>query len=97
MEKFQIRTIDELCRVVIPVDFRRKLGLQKGDNVSLTHIGTEVVMQRADSDTNALTVCNIDFLGRVILPASIRRQMGWGEKGKIAMYHTGDSIILQSA
>ena len=98
MEKYQSRTVDELGRVVIPFDFRKKLGLKAGDSISLTHTSTEVTMQRAEGNTEPnRALCQVDELGRVGLPANIRQQMGWKERAKIAMHHNDNVIILKSA
>ena len=96
MENNQARTIDELGRLLIPSQLRKELGLQKGDNLALAHIGTEVVMQRTqDGTSTTCPTCQIDFLGRIDLPAEIRQHMGWKEKDKISMRQLGNAIILK--
>lgn len=39
-----IRTLDELSRVVIPVDVRKALGLDKGDKIGITVEGNKIIV-----------------------------------------------------
>ena len=42
------RKVDHLGRVVIPVEFRRLLGIQDGDEVEVTMDGDRLVLARVD-------------------------------------------------
>lgn len=42
------RKVDHLGRVVIPVEFRRLLGIHEGDDVEVTMEGDHLVLARVD-------------------------------------------------
>lgn len=102
MERFSSRTIDELGRIVIHIDLRRLLILETGDKVSLTLVGTLVIMQRVEdcSEDAVGPVCalsTISELGMIKLPAEFRKRLGWEAKEKVALYHTDNMVIMKSA
>ena len=96
MERFSSRTVDELGRLVLHSEIRQRLGLEMGSKVSLTLVGTIVVMQRAEDDSDCETHI-VDDLGRVVLPAELRKTLDWKEEHKVSFFHTDNLIILKSA
>ena len=41
-----IRTLDELGRIVIPVDVRRSVDLEKGDKIGITVEDGKIILQK---------------------------------------------------
>jgi bifunctional DNA-binding transcriptional regulator/antitoxin component of YhaV-PrlF toxin-antitoxin module len=102
MERYSARTIDEVGRLVLHSDLRQRLGLETGDTVSLTVVGTIAIMQRVEdiSEGETWPVCvlsTVNEIGMFELPAELRKWLGWETKDRIAMYHTDDLAILQLA
>ena len=48
MEIKIIRKIDELGRVVIPKDVRQTLGLNSGDEIEISVVGSEVMLKKCE-------------------------------------------------
>jgi len=98
LERYKSRIVDELGRIVIPGELRKELCFDTGDNVSLTVVGTIVILQKAEGGAGAeCNHCQVDELGRVALSTELRQQMGWSEKDTLALYHTDNLMILKSA
>ena len=98
MEQFSGRTLDELGRLSLHGELRQRLGLDTGDKVSLTLVGTIIVLQRIEGDTEpGYAVSQVSDLGVIDLPCEYRQSLGWKEKDKIAMFHTDKMIILKAA
>jgi bifunctional DNA-binding transcriptional regulator/antitoxin component of YhaV-PrlF toxin-antitoxin module len=102
MERYSARTIDEVGRLVLHSDLRQRLGLETGDTVSLTVVGTIAIMQRVEGISEGETgpVCvlsTVNEIGMFELPAELRKWLDWETKDRIAMYHTDDLVILKLA
>ena len=98
MERYSLRTIDELNRIVIHSELRQKLGLETGSNISLQAIDSIVVMRQASAASEQDGyVSQVSDLGMIELPAELRKQMGWRVGEKIALYNTDNLLILKSA
>ena len=98
MERYSSRTVDELGRIALPGDVRKLLELETGNNLSLTIVGTIVILQRVESDTD--TGCchsKANDFGMITLPTEVRQTMDWKEKDKVALYLTDNLVILKSA
>ena len=92
MERYNARKVDDLRRIVLHGDLRRKLGLKEGSKVALTVIDSIVVVQRTDSDG-----CEVSDLGMITIPADIRQKMSWVDGSDVAAYHTDSLLILKTA
>ena len=98
MERFSSRTLDELGRLVLHSELRQMLGLDTGDKVSLTLVGTIVILQCTEGDIEpGYAVSQVSDLGVIDLPREYRETLGWKEKDKIALYHTDNVVILKAA
>ena len=52
MENYVIRQIDELGRVVIPVEIRRECGVNSGDSVCIRFIEDGILISKREWDDN---------------------------------------------
>ncbi len=43
------RKMDNLSRIVLPVEYRRELGIERGGEVEMTLAGDSIVLRKADS------------------------------------------------
>lgn len=48
VERIASRKIDELGRVVIPIDFRKELGIKEKDSVNVYIKGSYIVIEKAE-------------------------------------------------
>ena len=98
MEKYSVRTIDEAGRIALHSDIRKKLNLNTGDEVSLTLVGTILILQRkADASESANAVCQVNNVGMIDLPTELRQKLNWKVLDKVSMYLTDDMVIIKSA
>jgi len=96
MERYNSRGIDDMGKVALPGDIRRKLKLKEGDRLLLTPIDTIAVLQTTKDEPGADSyIYALDDLGRIELPRSTRQMFGWELKSKLAVYNTDNVIILK--
>jgi len=96
MERYSSRAIDEVGRVTIHSELRKKLGLEAGAKISMQAIDTIVILRQTQSNAEDF-VGKISELGMIELPAELRQQMGWKATDRIAVYNTDNLIILKTA
>ena len=92
MERYSSRKMDELGRVVLHGELRKKLGLEKGSKISLTVIDSIVVIQQKDFGD-----CEICDLGIISIPREIRQKFEWIAGSEVAVYHTDSLLLLKTA
>ncbi|MCL2839629.1 MAG: AbrB/MazE/SpoVT family DNA-binding domain-containing protein [Defluviitaleaceae bacterium] len=102
MERYSSRGIDELGRMVLPVEIRTKLNLRANMQVSLTPIDTIVILQRVDGEPIPACTCynytsTLDELHRVTFSHELLSQQGWKAGSTVALYVNDNIIILKSA
>ena len=97
MERYSSRTIDELGRIVLHSELRKKLNMETNDKLCLQLVDTLLVLKKSESKVKEdCNICLIDELGRIILPEEFRAKLYWGKGDKIAVYNTDNIIILKS-
>lgn len=96
MERYNSRALDEMARIVLPSELRKKLGLESGDKLSMTLVDTIIILHQ-DSDATATATCQVSDLGVIELPRELRQKLGWEVKNSIAVYNTDSIIILKLA
>ena len=97
MKKYPPRTIDELGRIPLPMDARKKLNITDHDSLSLTAVSTLLIVQKVNDETKDNCIIRIiDELGRIVLPGELRQEMKWGLQHEIEVYQTDNLMILKS-
>jgi len=91
MERYSARKVDELGRIALHSELRKKLGFEAGVKISLATIGSIAVIQRTDSDG-----CEISELGMFTVPHEIRQKLAWATGSEVAVYHTDALLILKA-
>ena len=94
MERYNNRKIDETGKIVLHSTLREVLKLDKGSKITLSHIGSLVVVGCGEGDG---TTCTVDELGRFELPSEVRKEFGWTTGSEVAVYHTGTQLVLKTA
>ncbi len=86
------RKVDELGRIVLPIEYRAHYSISAGDAVAITATDYDLVLSKASEATeNTKTV---DELGRVVIPAALRKQLNISSKELIAIIPYEDGIHL---
>ena len=77
--KFELkRKIDELGRIVLPIDLRRYYGIESGDTIVLLPVREGIQVAKADyfimNQLPTEMAVTVDELGRFVMPSSFRTQ-----------------------
>lgn len=84
MEKVS-RRIDELGRIVIPIDFRKELDISENDSLTAYVDNNRIILEKARK---------VDGLGRFVIPLTTRKILGIGEKEELEIQVVDNRIIL---
>jgi len=94
VERYSNRKIDETGKIVFHNTLREYLKLEKGSKITLTHVGSLLIVQCGEYNG---TVCTVNELGRFELPSEVRKTLGWTAGSVVAVYHTGTQLVLKTA
>jgi len=102
MERYSAKRIDEMRRMVLPIELRRRLKLDSGKSVFLQRINSMVVMQTleeqyTEENLNPRDDCiilKVDELGRLQFPVKLIKDMGWEIESKVIMYYVDDETVV---
>lgn len=89
-----IRKVDELGRVVIPIDYR-KGKVEDGQTKVAIHQIRDYVIIEILQDQSQETTKKFDELGRVVVNIEIRNELNWKEKDQIEVWNFGRYFILK--
>lgn len=91
-----IKLVDELGRIVIPIEIRKNLKIKEKDKMNIYLENHNIVIEKyiKDEENNTLTR-RVDELGRVVIPIEIRYRLGIKEKDKFEIYVDNNKIILK--
>lgn len=73
-----IRHVDELGRIVIPIEMRRKLNIQEYEALEMFKVNDNVVIKKYDKinvKENKSIIRKIDELGRIVMPKEWRQML----------------------
>lgn len=87
------RKIDELGRLVLPIDHRNHYGITAGDPLLITETGDGILVSKATDYTDEAKI--VDELGRVVIPKRIRESFNLEAKSVLAILATEDGILLK--
>ena len=97
MERYSARGIDDLKRMVLPLEIRQKMGLEADVSyVTLLHVGKIVIMQPIKdegTETEHFT-SKVDKLGRIEVPLELMKELGWKIRDEIALYYVDDGMVI---
>ena len=86
-----VRKIDNLGRITLPVEVRRRYGILTGDRVGL-HLDGNII--RLSKDITGMSR-PVDELGRVALPMEYRKTLGINPGDGVDMWVEGEEICLR--
>lgn len=78
-----LRKIDELGRIVIPIEFRKELKLNENDNIKLS-------INESSFDSN------LDEIGRIKVPLDIRNKYDIKYADELKIYIENGNIVLEN-
>ena len=89
------RKIDELGRLVLPIDYRNHYSISEGDGVVLSLSDNGILVKKdIDFSINTKTV---DALGRILIPKSIRSKLNLEAKSTLEVHPHEEGILLVPA
>lgn len=88
-----IRRVDELGRVVIPVEYRKE-SFKEGEEIYVFRIEDYIILSKSNFDNTAL-IKRIDEAGRVVIKKEFRTDLDWNEKDAISVWSFEDFIIMK--
>lgn len=88
MAKGIVRKIDELGRVVVPIEIRRTTGIDVLMLTDLTINNGVLQLTRGNGR-------RIDELGRYVIPKEIRRRNGWDTGQEMEVYAENGAICIK--
>lgn len=89
------RKIDELGRIVLPIELRRKFGIDDKDKIDIYTENNKIILKKADDSDSAGITRRIDELGRIVLPIELRKNFNIDFKDTIDIYIEDNKIILK--
>ncbi len=95
MKFVSTRKIDELGRVVLPIEIRHFYGLGDGDRVDIRGTEVDIVISKATEDSSSVKM--IDKLGRLVIPKEFRDRLHIKEKDSLAVEPQEDGIHVYPA
>lgn len=87
------RKIDELGRLVLPIDHRNHYGITAGDPLLITETEDGILVRKTTDYTDEVKM--VDELGRVIIPKRIRENFNLEAKSILAILATENGILLK--
>lgn len=89
-----IRKLDELGRVVIPIDYRKSKVEEGKTKVKVFSINEFVIVEILENQLENTTK-KFDELGRVVVNIEIRNSLGWQENDEIEIWSFGRFFLLK--
>lgn len=91
-----IRKVDELGRIVIPIELRSKFGLVENTQIEIFYIKDKIILKKYHQDCVSCGIIRkLDELGRVVIPVELREKFKIFEKDPIEIFVEKDTIILK--
>ena len=87
------RKIDELGRLVLPIDHRNHYGISSGDPLFVIETEDGILVRKATEYTDDVKI--VDELGRIVIPKGIRKAFNLEAKSTLEIHATEDGILLK--
>ena len=92
------RKIDELGRIVLPIDMRNYYEIANGDRVVLLPVREGIQIAKADlfilNKLPSEVVVTVDVLGRIVIPSAIRKQFGFEPKDTMCILPNETCMLM---
>lgn len=93
-----IRRIDDLGRLVFPIEIRRILDIEVGDKMEIYVADNTIVCKKYVPSVSQMAtsiVRPLDVLGRTVIPMELRKMLSLPHKAAMQIFVEGDAIILK--
>ena len=98
MEFEMKRKIDELGRIVLPIDMRTYYEIASGDSVVLLPVREGIQIAKADlfilNQLPKDVTVSVDELGRIVIPAVFRKQFGLEAKDTMCIVPNETCMLM---
>jgi len=94
MERYSTRHIDEVNRITLPIEIRKRLVLETDSIVILQPIGNIVVVQKKNEKKIKYFHSKVNQLGKIEFSDELMRNMNWKHEDGIAIYHVDDGMVI---
>lgn len=88
------RKLDELGRIVVPIEIRKKLGICEGQKLNIFIRNKNIIIGLDTKQENGV-LATIDELGRILIFYQIRQKANVKAGQELNIYTENDEIILQ--
>ena len=79
------RKVDELGRIVIPIEIREQLGIKENDSLTMYIDTKRIILENGKT---------VDALGRIVIPKETRKVLGIEEREELEIEVIDNKIIL---
>lgn len=86
-----VRKIDNLGRITLPIEIRRRYGILTGDRLAINLDGQTIRISKSITGMSR----PVDQLGRVALPMEYRKTLGINPGDGVDMWVEGEEICLR--
>ena len=93
-----IRRIDDLGRLVFPIEIRKILGINEGDKIEIYVAENKIVCRKytgGEGELNTGVVRPVDSLGRTVIPMELRKMLALPQRAQMQIFIDADAIILR--
>lgn len=90
------RKLDNLGRLVVPIEFRRELGFEPKTQVEFMLEDDVIFVQKTVGTVHGLTR-KLDSLGRIIIPSNLRQRLNIADNAAIDISIHEDGVRLRKA
>jgi len=100
-----VRRVDTLGRILVPMEYRKELGLEKDARIEIAVLEDGMLIQAAQKAIGAvaphadgegfLAARRIDNLGRINIPVAARRALGIAFHEELEMFLLRDGLFIR--
>lgn len=96
MNKIMNKTLDELHRVVIPLDLRKSANIETNSTVYMQLVKDKIMISKNIilDKTNPIFETKINELGMIQIPAKLVKDLKFKSNSKINMLLNGSFLVL---
>lgn len=92
-----VRRIDDLGRLVFPIEIRKILNIDTGDKIEIYTSDNKIFCKKYLPELGQAAVGVVrplDSLGRTVIPMEMRKMLALPQKAAMQIFMEGDAIVL---
>ena len=90
-----VRQIDDLGRVVLPIELRRTLGISPKEPLEIFVENEAIIMQKYQEGVSSGMIRQVDDLGRIVLPIELRRTSDLSPRDSLEIFIDDFKIVFK--